>query len=163
LYLPNYRRGTVRFRVTESVSVTLIRIMDTRHSVYSWRHFHHVALAMLVITENVGWTVLVGSGIKVQVLGIRGRQARLGFDAPPGVLVTAGSLDKGDRSATTLSLSIGGLVRIGTQVSVKLLGIHGRRVRLGFDAPLDIKVERAVVAMCREVNHPSDLMDDVET
>lgn len=42
---------------------------------------------MLILTRRVGETVVIGDDINVTVLGIKGNQVRLGFDAPPTVQV----------------------------------------------------------------------------
>jgi len=40
---------------------------------------------MLVITRNMGSSFTIGDDIKVTVLGINGRQVRIGIDAPKHV------------------------------------------------------------------------------
>jgi carbon storage regulator len=37
---------------------------------------------MLVFTRHIGETVMIGENVLVRVLGIQGRQVRLGFQAP---------------------------------------------------------------------------------
>ncbi len=42
---------------------------------------------MLILTRKLGESITIGDNIKVQVLGIRGRQVRLGIEAPDNVVV----------------------------------------------------------------------------
>ncbi len=42
---------------------------------------------MLILTRRLGESIQIGDEIKVSVLGIHGRQVRLGIDAPPSVIV----------------------------------------------------------------------------
>ena len=42
---------------------------------------------MLILTRKLGESITIGDNIKVQVLGIRGRQVRLGIEAPEDVVV----------------------------------------------------------------------------
>ena len=42
---------------------------------------------MLILTRKLGESITIGDDIKVSVLGIRGRQVRLGIEAPPNVIV----------------------------------------------------------------------------
>ena len=42
---------------------------------------------MLILTRKLGESITIGDSIRVSVLGIRGRQVRLGIDAPTDVIV----------------------------------------------------------------------------
>ena len=42
---------------------------------------------MLVLTRKVDEAVAIGDHIKVQVIQIRGKQVRLGIEAPPEILI----------------------------------------------------------------------------
>lgn len=42
---------------------------------------------MLILTRKLGESITIGDSIRVSVLGIRGRQVRLGIDAPSDVIV----------------------------------------------------------------------------
>ncbi len=42
---------------------------------------------MLILTRRLGESITIGDDIKVSVLGIHGRQVRLGIEAPPEVIV----------------------------------------------------------------------------
>lgn len=42
---------------------------------------------MLILTRRIGESVCIGDDIKVQVLGIRGAQVRVGVQAPEGISV----------------------------------------------------------------------------
>ena len=42
---------------------------------------------MLILTRKLGESITIGDDIKVSILGVRGRQVRLGIDAPNDVVV----------------------------------------------------------------------------
>ena len=42
---------------------------------------------MLILTRKLGESITIGDDIKVSVLGVRGRQVRLGIEAPSDVVV----------------------------------------------------------------------------
>ena len=42
---------------------------------------------MLILTRKIGESILIGDNIRLVVLEIRGRQIRLGIDAPPDIVV----------------------------------------------------------------------------
>lgn len=55
---------------------------------------------MLVLSRKIGERVVIGDGIVVTVLEVKGRQVRLGFDAPPEVQIWRGELSFQDHSHT---------------------------------------------------------------
>ncbi|MBU8934553.1 MAG: carbon storage regulator CsrA [candidate division Zixibacteria bacterium] len=42
---------------------------------------------MLILTRRLGESITIGDNIKISVLGIHGRQVRIGIEAPPEVVV----------------------------------------------------------------------------
>lgn len=42
---------------------------------------------MLILTRKLGESITIGDDIKVTVLGVFGRQVRIGIDAPPKIVV----------------------------------------------------------------------------
>jgi carbon storage regulator len=42
---------------------------------------------MLILTRKVGESVLIGENIRIIVVQVRGKQVRLGIEAPPDLLV----------------------------------------------------------------------------
>lgn len=42
---------------------------------------------MLILTRRIGESVAIGDDIKITILDIKGKQIRLGIEAPPGVAV----------------------------------------------------------------------------
>jgi carbon storage regulator len=42
---------------------------------------------VLILTRKLGESITIGDEIKVTVLGVFGRQVRLGVDAPPAIIV----------------------------------------------------------------------------
>ena len=51
---------------------------------------------MLVLSRKVGESVIIGGAVVVRVLEVRGRQARLGIEAPAEVAVVRGELQRAD-------------------------------------------------------------------
>ena len=41
---------------------------------------------MLILTRKIGESITIGEQVKITVLGVFGRQVRLGVDAPPDIL-----------------------------------------------------------------------------
>lgn len=42
---------------------------------------------MLILTRRIGETLMIGDDVSLTVLGVKGRQVRLGINAPKGVPV----------------------------------------------------------------------------
>lgn len=42
---------------------------------------------MLILTRKIGESIMIGDDIKVNILGVRGCQVRIGFEAPEEVPV----------------------------------------------------------------------------
>jgi carbon storage regulator len=42
---------------------------------------------VLILTRKLGESITIGDEIKISILGVRGRQVRMGIDAPPEVVV----------------------------------------------------------------------------
>jgi carbon storage regulator len=42
---------------------------------------------MLILTRKIGETILIGEHIRIMVIQVRGKQVRLGIEAPPELLV----------------------------------------------------------------------------
>jgi len=55
---------------------------------------------MLVLSRKIGERVLIGDRIVVTVLEVKGRQVRLGFEAPPDVPIWRGELEFHERRET---------------------------------------------------------------
>lgn len=51
-----------------------------------WKHKQR-KLQVLILTRRLGECIIIGDDIKISVLGIHGRQVRLGIDAPKEVVV----------------------------------------------------------------------------
>ena len=54
---------------------------------------------MLVLRSKVGERVVIGEQIVVAVLEVKGRQVRLGFEAPPDIQIWRGELAFHDHRA----------------------------------------------------------------
>src|SRR5262249_39001818 len=55
---------------------------------------------MLVLSRKVGERVVIGDRIVVTVLEVKGRQVRLGFEAPPDIQIWRGELSFQDHTKT---------------------------------------------------------------
>ncbi|TDX27672.1 carbon storage regulator CsrA [Modicisalibacter xianhensis] len=42
---------------------------------------------MLILTRRIGETLMIGDGITVTILGVKGNQVRIGVNAPKNVMV----------------------------------------------------------------------------
>jgi len=70
---------------------------------------------MLILTRKSGQTIVIGGGVQVKVLEIRGKQVRIGIDAAPEVAVYRGELfeamqEENRRAATSAKTGLAGLV-----------------------------------------------------
>jgi carbon storage regulator len=52
---------------------------------------------MLVLSRKIGERVLIGDNVTLTVLEVKGRQVRLGFEAPQSVSIWRGELEFQDR------------------------------------------------------------------
>jgi carbon storage regulator len=48
---------------------------------------------MLIITRKLDETILIGEHISIKILEIRGKQVRLGIEAPDDILVLRGEVE----------------------------------------------------------------------
>ncbi len=42
---------------------------------------------MLILTRKIGEAIAIGDNVKIQVIDVKGRQVRLGIEAPPDMTV----------------------------------------------------------------------------
>jgi carbon storage regulator len=71
---------------------------------------------MLILTRKSGQTIVIGGGVQVKILEIRGKQVRIGIDAAPEVAVYRGELfelmqDENQRAAKSPKSGLAGLVQ----------------------------------------------------
>jgi carbon storage regulator len=50
---------------------------------------------MLVLTRKINEAIVIGGGIRVRVVAIRGKQVRLSIEAPPSVSIRRQELPEG--------------------------------------------------------------------
>lgn len=55
---------------------------------------------------------------------------------------------------------VGGWIRVGKNIRIRVLSARGRRVRLGFEAPPDVEIVREVVENYRQAGKPVPPEDD---
>ena len=101
---------------------------------------------VLVLDRRVGQGVLIESGIKVRVLGIKNKRVRLGIEAPIELSIR---LEDGDspiprkaNKEVKVTLKKKGGFGICDRIFVKVLYIGGRRVKLAIKAPPEIEILR---------------------
>lgn len=59
---------------------------------------------MLILTRKVNEVIVIGDYIKVTVIQIRGKQIRLGIEAPPGLLISREEEKLYERSKGSLTM-----------------------------------------------------------
>jgi carbon storage regulator len=72
---------------------------------------------MLVLTRKIGESVTIGDNIKVSVMDIKGRQVRLGIEAPPSMTIHREEIyakiqEENQRAAMMESVNMEKLARI---------------------------------------------------
>lgn len=58
---------------------------------------------MLILTRKLGEAITIGDNIRVSVLGVRGRQVRLGIEAPQAIVVHREEIAQKIAQSKTLS------------------------------------------------------------
>lgn len=84
---------------------------------------------MLILTRKLGESITIGDNIKVSVLGIRGRQVRLGIDAPSDVVVHREEIyvkiqEENRKAVGTDKTDLMGMVRM---IKGKIVGGTGKK------------------------------------
>ncbi|MBU0530077.1 MAG: carbon storage regulator CsrA [Candidatus Aenigmatarchaeota archaeon] len=78
---------------------------------------------MLILTRKLGESITIGDDIKVSILGVRGRQVRLGIEAPSDVVIHREEIyvriQRENRAAVNPNMS--GVLAIMTRIN-NLLG-----------------------------------------
>jgi carbon storage regulator CsrA len=75
---------------------------------------------MLVLSRKLNEQIVIGDNIRVTVVSIRGNQVRLGFEAPPEVLIFRDELCSDHASDESPSGSAGGLQERAGRSSILL-------------------------------------------
>ena len=106
---------------------------------------------MLVLTRKIDQRIVIGENITVAVLGVQRGEIRLGFKAPDGETILREELGSEDRlhklhekteGMLILIRKVGQCVVIDKNITVRVLGKNKGRVKVGIDAPHDVKVNR---------------------
>jgi carbon storage regulator len=79
---------------------------------------------MLILTRRVGETIIIGEEVKVTLLGVVGRQIKIGIDAPPQVVVHREEVYERIVEQNRLAVQRAGEVNLG-----KTLALMRRRSR----------------------------------
>jgi carbon storage regulator len=61
---------------------------------------------MLVLSRKIGERVTIGDGVVVTVLEVKGKQVRLGFEAPSDVPIWRGELESQDHRREAVKPSL---------------------------------------------------------
>lgn len=59
-----------------------------------------------------------------------------------------------------LSRKLDESIRIGDEISVKVLGVSGQQVRLGIDAPREVQIDRAELRLDLPEDEPAEVETD---
>ena len=84
---------------------------------------------MLILTRKLGESITIGDSIRVSVLGIRGRQVRLGIEAPSDVVVHREEIyvkiqEENRKAAGNVKSDLMGMVKL---IKGKLTGEQGNK------------------------------------
>lgn len=71
---------------------------------------------MLVLTRRIGETVMINDDIYITILGVKGNQVRLGFDAPHDVIIHRQEIHQKIKAEQALFLKEPGNWRAGQDV-----------------------------------------------
>lgn len=103
---------------------------------------------MLVLSRSVDEGIWIGDDVFVTLVSRRGNRIRLGISAPPEVGIVRSELNgsgpggSGGSGMLVLSRKENESIRIGGIITVKVVKI-ANKVKLGIEAPKDIRVLRA--------------------
>jgi carbon storage regulator len=111
---------------------------------------------LLILTRRLGESITIGDKIKVSVLGIHGRQVRIGIDAPTDVVVHREEIyvkiqEENRKASKSIKDDLVGMVNL-------LKGkITGKEQEKGKSAPIDYKKSSANRRPAKpEQNHDRD-------
>ncbi len=95
---------------------------------------------MLILTRKLGESITIGDDIKVTVLGVFGRQVRIGIEAPSKVIVHREEIyvkiqEENRKAAKSVKQDLAGVMKI---LKEKLTGETGRKKK-----PPDIKYKKS--------------------
>jgi carbon storage regulator len=101
---------------------------------------------MLVLSRQVGQTIMIGDDIFVTVDEVFSDAARIRVCASAGIIepLTDNVLEKRTNTATML-LHRDMLIRLGPDVTLTVVGLRGDKVRVGIQNPPDMPVHRKEV------------------
>ena len=106
---------------------------------------------MLVLSRKPEQTISIGGDITVALFGIDREGAKIGINAPDDVHILREELvgiedkphaHKKSEGSLVLHRKVGEGIAIGENIIVKVLGIGRNHVKIGTEAPLDIRIER---------------------
>ena len=95
---------------------------------------------MLILTRKLGESITIGDDIKVTVLGVFGRQVRIGIEAPSKVIVHREEIyvkiqQENRKAAKTVKQDLAGVMKI---LKEKITGEAGKKKK-----PPDIKYKKS--------------------
>jgi carbon storage regulator CsrA len=113
---------------------------------------------MLVLSRKLQEKIQIGDDITITILGINGRGIRARVEAPRKLRVLRAELDvptpgqvaelkdkeeKTGIGKLVLSRKLNEKIKIGDDIVITILSIKGREVRVGIEAPKEVRVLRA--------------------
>ena len=104
---------------------------------------------MLVLTRKIGQKIIIGDNIEVTLVSLGGGAAQLGVLAPRGIRVanqeTQAEIPIEEEDMLVLSRKVSEKILIGDDIEIMLVSIIGDTVRIGINAPKEIKIMRQEV------------------
>ena len=111
-------------------------------------------LRMLVLSRRINQSITIGDEIKIFINQIKGKKVRIGINAPSETGILRGELffkqigfnsknqKKSGDGTLVLSRKIEEGIAIEGGIFIELLKIKGSTVRIGIDAPADLRILR---------------------
>ncbi|MDR2737130.1 MAG: carbon storage regulator [Gracilibacteraceae bacterium] len=107
---------------------------------------------MLVLTRKIGQKIIIGDDIEVMLAAVGGGMAHISVYAPADIPVVRQDEAAADRVLErhadvpmVITRKVSEQILVGSNIQIMLVSIIGDTVRLGIEAPRDIKIMRQEV------------------
>lgn len=105
---------------------------------------------MLVLSRKRGEWIRIGEDILITIVKITGRKAKIGILAPASVTVLRAELldepdvarEGGKGGFLVLTRGEGDAICLGHNITLKVISVRGSNVRLGLEAPENVRILR---------------------